>query len=242
MPSRPQHRQFKARRWPIWLGMVAVVALVAAIAWFGLGRSATPGTAPPSLPPPTITASWAPAPSPDPSESVSSAPEPFPASRALQIYVPSSRKEFVISDPVLPMDSSCMPVIQPPLSGPTVGSVFQCMDFAMPGPTAPDLAILAGHSSLHLDTVFNKLYRQGETLEGREVWLRTATSGKRWLVYRIQRTYEPLKTELPYMTDVWGTPQQPASGRLVLVTCLQNADGSDSVRNFIAVAQYVETR
>lgn len=116
------------------------------------------------------------------------------------------------------------------------------MDFALPSTDSSSLTIIAGHSAPSFETVFNRLYPQGKKLVGREVLLRTQTSGSHWLVYRIQSVDTPLKTELPYRADIWGDGSTSTAGRLILVTCLQNADRSPSTHNFIAVAQFVEVR
>lgn len=120
--------------------------------------------------------------------------------------------------------------------------MYGCTDFGQPGSDSDAQAVLAGHSSPRQETAFNRLYRQGAQLEGREVFLRTEASGKRWLVYRIDRVYTPLKSELPYMTDVWGTPGSSTAGRLVLVTCRQEPGLANSVKNYVAIGRLVGVR
>lgn len=159
-------------------------------------------------------------------------------SPAVQIYIPNANPDLVISTSVAPL-GGCRSVIDPPRTGPGWGGVFGCTDFAQPGTTSPSLSVLAGHSSQSLDTVFNKLYRQGTALEHQMVYLRTQDSGGRWLAYRVEHTYVPEKDELPYMTSVWGGDGTSTSGRLVLVTCQQTDTNAASTANYVAVAQLV---
>lgn len=156
----------------------------------------------------------------------------------MQLYVPNSDPDLVISTSVHVLEG-CRTVIDPPRSGPGWAGVFGCSDFAQPGSSSPSLAVLAGHSSRSLDTVFNRLYQQGTALENQMVYVRTQDSGEHWLSYRVLHTYVPAKNELPYMTAVWGGDGSSTAGRLVLVTCQQSDTGSESTANFVAVAQYV---
>jgi hypothetical protein len=156
----------------------------------------------------------------------------------VQIYIPNQNRDLVISTSVQPL-GGCRSVIDPPRSGPGWGGVFGCSDFAQPGTSSPSLAVLAGHSSRSLDTVFNRLYPQGSGLEGQMVYLRTEDSGDRWLAYRIDRTYTPDQSQLPYLTAVWGGDGSSTAGRLVLVTCQQTETSVTATANYVAVAQYV---
>ena len=156
----------------------------------------------------------------------------------MQIYLPNPNPDLAISTNVQPL-GGCHSVIDPPRNGPGFTGVFGCTDFAQPGTASPSLTVLAGHSSRHFDTVFNKLYVQGSALEGQTVYLRTEDSGDRWLAYRIERTYTPDKDDLPYLTAVWGGDGSSTSGRLVLVTCQQTETSAASTANYVAVAQFV---
>jgi hypothetical protein len=161
----------------------------------------------------------------------------FTPSRAVQVYIPSSNPDLVIDTSVEAL-GGCRSLIDPPRNGPHVGDVFGCTDFAQPGTSSPDLAVLAGHSSTNLDTAFNRLYRQGSALTGQTVYVRTEDSGDRWLAYRVEHTDTPQQDELPYLTSVWGGDGSSTAGRLVLVTCQQNEDGAPATANFVAVAQF----
>lgn len=158
-------------------------------------------------------------------------PQTIAASEVKQLYVPSAG----INTPILPMPSSCQTVIDPPRDVESFDKVYQCMDFAMPGTDTKTNVVIAGHSSNYVDTVFNKLYTQGNSLLHHDVFIRTKASGKAWLRYSIRAVYEPEKSQLPYMSEVW----QPTPGRLILVTCLQEPNQPYSVKNFIVVAQLV---
>jgi hypothetical protein len=156
----------------------------------------------------------------------------------VQVYIPNPSPDLVVSTTVQPL-SGCRSVIDPPRNGPGFGGVFGCTDFAQPGTASPSLAVLAGHSSRTLDTVFNRLYVQGAGLQGQTVYLRTEDSGSHWLAYRVDRTYTPDQAQLPYLTSVWGGDGSSTSGRLVLVTCEQTDKSATATANYVAVAQYV---
>lgn len=236
MSIQPPER-YKARRWPIYVTLLTLVLL---LAFWALTTLFVPpsATSVPSLQAvPTVAAVPSTA-SPTAVHTSPTAPAPVPAQVSItpaairQLYIPSTDPTKVIDVPVLAMPSSCLTVIEPPMSGPHVGDVFQCMDFAMPGTNAQSNAVLAGHSSYDLPTVFNKLYPQGESLVGRQVLVRTEASGSQWLDYQIQNVYQPTKDKLPYMEEVWrSTP-----GRLILITCEQEGNGV-STHNFVVVAQ-----
>lgn len=234
MTTQPSPEHYKARRWPLYLSLFASTLL---IGYFTVGiLFAPPSTdsVPPLQAAPTV--------SPVSPQTLEATPTASPsviskaaiASGAVrQLYIPSTDSTKVIDTPVLAMPGSCQTVIEPPTSGPHVGDIFQCMDFAMPGTDTSTNVVVAGHSSYDLITVFNKLYPQGQSLIGRQVLIRTETSGSRWLDYQVQNVYEPSKDQLPYMAEIW----QPTPGRLILVTCAQEGNGV-STHNFVVVAQF----
>jgi Sortase domain len=187
-----------------------------------------------------------------PSPSVASTPPPQPTKKkvippriaqspVLQVYVPNSDKTLVVSSPVhiLPI---CKPEIAPPLKGPHVSDTFTCPEVEEPGTNAPSLTLLAGHSSERISTAFNSLYLQGKNLVGKEVWLKTRASKDRWLVYKVFATYTPLKSELGNKKEIWGTTYAETANRLLLITCLQNGDGTPSEHNFVASARFTGVR
>jgi hypothetical protein len=229
----PQARQVRPRIWHIWIGVaVAVVLACVAVFYFTAAMSTqalpqAPALTPTQKPAATQQATETPTSSPTPVISIAGSP-------VTQIYVPSDNPDDVINSQVYPMPTSCQNVIEPPESGQNFQKVFQCTDFAMPGTATATNAVVAGHSSKYITTVFNRLYAQGASLIGKLVYIRTQASGDHWLVYKVQNVYEPLKTELPYMEQIWA----PTEGRLIIVTCLQDSEHALSVRNFIVVTQF----
>lgn len=165
--------------------------------------------------------------------------EKIPPAQVTDLLIVNEAGDTVLAVDVRPLEN-CLPVIDPPRRGKAAGATYQCMDYAMPGTEQEGLAILAGHSSVNIETDFNSLYTQGNQLVGDTVRVQTAESGEEWLEYSVQSVFTPSKKDLPYMPEVWGAPDEDVDGRLVLVTCLQNPDGSDSTNNFIAVAEKVD--
>lgn len=180
-----------------------------------------------------------PAQSPSASEQANTLPETneiIPPSQVTNLLIVNEASHTVLATDVRPLEK-CMPAIDPPRQGEAVGGTYQCMDYAMPGTEQKGLAILAGHSSVNIKTDFNSLYIQGNRLVGDKVRVQTTKSDGKWLEYTVKNVFTPDKNNLPYMPEVWGAPGEDVDGRLVLVTCLQNADGSDSTNNFIVVAE-----
>ena len=241
--ARPGYR---ARRWPLYAAATTAAALAVLALFVSLhpsGQQATFQT----LPDPRFSQ-----PAPDAGQSsvsdasarpgVRVAPvQEIPASRAKQIYIPNIDRDLVISTAVNPMDD-CRRVIDPPRDAQNLGGVFGCSDFAQPGTDTRSLSVVAGHSARSIPTAFNRLYAQGQSLTGREVFLKTAASGKRWLVYRIQHVYVVKQKDLPYMTQVWGGPTTSTAGRLVLVTCRQRPGVTPADENYVAVGQFMAMR
>lgn len=157
-------------------------------------------------------------------------------SRATHLFIENETGGTVLDVDILPLDN-CLPVIDPPREGDALGATYQCMDYATPSNDQDGLSILAGHSSSHVETDFNDLYRQGDQLVGDTVHIKTNDSDKQGQEYTIHTVLTPSKQDLPYMAEVWGAPGEDVDDKLVLVTCLQNPDGSDSTNNFIALAE-----
>lgn len=190
-----------------------------------------PALTPTRLPAVTQRSTETPTPSPTPVISIAGSP-------VVQIYVPSDNPDDVINSQVYPMPTSCQNVIKPPESGQNFQQVYQCTDFAMPGTSTSSNAVVAGHSSRYVTTVFNRLYTQGASLIGKLVYVKTVNSGSHWLVYKVQNVYEPLKKDLPYMEQIW----TPTPGRFIVVTCLQDSAHSTALRNFIVVTQFQDVQ
>lgn len=217
------------------LRVVAILVIAGVVTALPFAWSATQSAPIAEMPRPTR-------PSAGPASALSSEPvspdqAAFAPSRAVQVYIPSSNPDLVIDTSVEAL-GGCRSVIDPPRTGSHVGGVFGCTDFAQPGTSSPDLAVLAGHSSTNLDTAFNRLHRQGSALTGQTVYVRTEDSGDRWLAYRVEHTDTPQQDELLYLTSVWGGDGSSTAGRLVLVTCQQNEDRTPATANIVAVAQF----
>lgn len=171
-----------------------------------------------------------------PTPTISGTPEMIhvPPSIPEKIFIPNKNENLEISTVVRSMPTSCQQVINPPREPSLVGDIFSCNDFALPG-TKSGMSVIAGHSSPNLETWFNRLSQIGEDLVGNSVLLQTAESDSRWLVYTVDSVYTPLKTDLPYMEEIWGRTESRPENRLVIVTCLQ-----DSPRNYVAIAHLTE--
>lgn len=129
----------------------------------------------------------------------------------------------------------CLELIDPP-RGEGIGDVYYCTDFAMPGSQSDSKTVLAGHASAVIDTWFNRLQAQGESLLGGQIFIQTTASDQFWLEYTVTGVYQPSKDQLPYDARVWGGPGQSTSGRLILVTCLIDESGA-SPDNYVVVAE-----
>ena len=185
-----------------------------------------------------------------------------------RIYMPSNNPNMVIDAAVQPIISdnpelypngTCQNGIEPTLQEPEVYDVFQCMDFAKPSTNADSTVVLAGHSSVgvHTGTVLDTLsctpsgcgpfsvnqgcQPQQDALEGREVLLKTTTSGNKWLSYTITDVECP-EVELTEESklirqSLW----KPTPGRLLIVTCLwQTETGYETTRNLIVQAEFTK--
>lgn len=111
------------------------------------------------------------------------------------------------------------------------------------GTSTPDLALIAGHSWNQNDkTVFNPLYNWETGKYGIKVgdrlFVRTEASGKRWLVYKLQKVFTPQKGDGPdslkNSKEIWGTDANPKPNHLLVITCKQKAEaGQASTQNIV---------
>lgn len=210
----PDTPRYRARRLPIGvLTSVAVVAMVAALAGILM---IVGGSTPPPVADDVPTAAVA--------ADRSSAP--------VRIMIDPTADVRAIDEPVWAMPSRCADVIEPPYDPARVGGVFWCSDFAQLGDHGEKVAVLAGHAGTAIDTAFNDLYPRGGGFVGQTVRFETAAS--ELLRYRVEAVHLPDKQQLPYLTEVWGAPGENVRGRVVLVTCLQTADGTWG-KNYVAV-------
>ena len=125
----------------------------------------------------------------------------------------------------------------------------------LPGTSAPNAAMIVGHTwhakptwQASVDSAaFNALYNwdKGDAGEytlkvGDEVWVRTETSGTRWLVYTVTGFDEPTKTV--GNDSLWGFQENPVPGQLKLVGCQQKTDGTKSTNNIVVNAQFTRVQ
>ncbi|HWT39769.1 MAG TPA: hypothetical protein VN081_00615 [Dongiaceae bacterium] len=247
IPKTPRSRHArgpKKRPWPWIIGILA--AVLAGVVVYGISMMSSGASLPKALPQPTMQA--IPTAHPTSSTASSSTPTPtptpiiIPEGQVTQIYLPAANPSLTIDAPVLKMPTSCKSVIQPPEDGPDKLKVFQCDDFAMAGTNSSGNVIITGHTSAlpqYDGAVLNKVRAQiddkdpGKLLVGREIFLRTTTSGTNWLAYKISAVVTPTKAELPYDAEVW----VDVPGGLRIVTCLSQEGLPTALQNIVVIAQ-----
>ena len=112
---------------------------------------------------------------------------------------------------------------------PTSNDVFRWAERGMPGCTSRDTVFLLGHTVRAGGGVFDKL----QTVQvGQQVIVSTKAGAVR---YEVTRTQLFDKETITKERDVYAT----VPGRLVLVGCFLNPDGSIQTRNFVVMAQRV---
>lgn len=115
------------------------------------------------------------------------------------------------------------------------------MPYVLPGTDANDLVVIAGHTGAGVPAVFNNLYdgkNDRQTVqEGAKLYIRTAASEGKWLVYRATDFHAPQKEALADNPEIWGT--EPTPGRLLTISCVQPANPlAASVRNAVVGWQF----
>lgn len=108
--------------------------------------------------------------------------------------------------------------------------------YSLPGTDAPDIVVIAGHTAAGVPAVFNNLYdgtrNEHKVHEGDKLYVRTAASGEKWLMYSATDFHDPVKEGLADDPDVWGTGPMP--GRLLTISCIQPANLLEaSVKNAV---------
>lgn len=108
--------------------------------------------------------------------------------------------------------------------------------YSLPGTTAEDLVVVAGHTGAGVSGVFDNLYDGGSDEHrvsvGDKLYLRTEASGDDWLVYTATDLHDPDKGGLADDSAVWGDGPQP--GRLLTISCIQPANlWQPAVRNAV---------
>lgn len=164
-----------------------------------------------------------------------------------QLYVPRLSKTIVFDTktcPVVSVDGQAM--LDPDRDDFTKSCYFvnKAYPYVLPSTDAPDLAVFAGHTSRNRENAaFNIFYdwqkREFTLKSGDEVWVKTKTSGPRWLVYKATDFLTPEKyaagNKVSLMNDprVWGTA--PTPGVLVTIGCLQPKDTTQRSRENIVI-------
>ena len=113
--------------------------------------------------------------------------------------------------------------------------------YSLPGTDAPDIVVIAGHTAAGVPAVFNNLYdgtrNEHKVHEGDKLYVRTAASGEKWLMYSATDFHDPVKEGLADDPDVWGTGPMP--GRLLTISCIQPANLlEESVKNAVVGWSY----
>lgn len=108
--------------------------------------------------------------------------------------------------------------------------------YSLPGTSASDIVVVAGHAAAGVPAIFDKLYdpsNEHHTVAvGDALYVRTEQSGDRWLKYEATDLHEPEKTALSQSQEIWGTG--PMRGRLLTITCIQPANPfAPSVKNAV---------
>lgn len=113
--------------------------------------------------------------------------------------------------------------------------------YVLPGTNSADIVVIAGHTGAGVHAVFNNLYDGKEDkhtiAEGAKLYIKTANSGERWIVYRATDFHSPSKELLEGSAEIWGTDAMP--GRLLTISCIQPANPlATSVRNAVVGWQF----
>lgn len=134
--------------------------------------------------------------------------------------------------PVAPLAVGAASVLDPP----TAEDVFWLTDFGAPGAGSDNTVFLIGHTSADGRAVFDPLVDRaaGTTtaLPGDEVLVETAGGT---VAYEIVATERHDKTALAELASVW----ENVPGRLVIITCLFQADRDLAPDNIVVFARAV---
>ena len=249
----------RVKAWAFWMIAVAVSALVATLVYVLLSQPHQPASvatvpiATRSAPPVAVSPTSTPTPSPTPSATVS-LPVLIEQSMPKELYVPSlDIYRDVASKPCPFVDGKIDPARDDYMRACAVRG--EGLRTELPGTSAPNAAMIVGHTwhakptwQASVDSAaFNALYNwdKGDAGEytlkvGDEVWVRTETSGTRWLVYTVTGFDEPTKTV--GNDSLWGFQENPVPGQLKLVGCQQKTDGTKSTNNIVVNAQFTRVQ
>jgi len=113
--------------------------------------------------------------------------------------------------------------------------------YSLPGSSAPDVVVIAGHTGAGVSAGFNSLYdgraKRHNVSLGDVLYVRTEASGSDWLAYTATDLHEPKKDGLAASKEIWG--EGPTPGRLLTISCIQPANPlADSVQNAVVGWQF----
>lgn len=230
--------------WRYWLVSVSVSLLLAGAAcWIAISLLHFREEAPPPLYRRTIFETTEPTGRIPPMETRATTKEPIqksaervavPAGRPLMLYFPKLKTSVRLDDKSCPQNEDGLfdPDRTNLMAACYVHNPSYVYEF--PGTNAKDVAVFYGHTWREGEAAFNLLYdweRQRFNFQrGDEVWVRTVTSGKQWLVYRAENFFTPFKhgrTSLVNDETIWGAAPMP--GKLITVGCLQPLSSNRNV-------------
>ncbi|SDR69133.1 hypothetical protein [Corynebacterium timonense] len=113
--------------------------------------------------------------------------------------------------------------------------------YSLPGTSAPDVVVTAGHTGVGVSAVFDALYDgkndRHNVAVGDVLYIRTEASGPDWLTYVASDLHAPKKDGLAEDPTIWGDGATP--GRLLTISCIQPANPlAQSVQNAVVGWQY----
>lgn len=228
---KPESAAMRAVRWTlVALAAVVSVVLIARIAMTVIQSDEETQAQPTRVP----QAQQA----PEPDDKPEAAAEDIPPSRPLEMMIPSVDLHASFEDVnCLNKDGK----IDPTTLHLACAYTADDRPYSLPGSTAKDIAVVAGHAAAGVPAVFDKLYdpdHERHTITvGDALYIKTEASGEKWLKYEATDLHEPEKTALADDPAIWGTG--PIPGRLLTITCIRPANPfAPSVRNAVIGWQF----
>ena len=114
--------------------------------------------------------------------------------------------------------------------------------YSLPGTTAQDIVVIAGHTGAGVPAVFNNLYdgsaNEHKVRLGNKLYVRRQNSGQNWLVYTATDLHDPDKQGLSDDASIWG--EAPMPGRLLTIGCIQSANPLEAAARNAVVGWHYE--
>ena len=185
-----------------------------------------------------------------PTASVTTKPQPpsIKASEPTLLYIPTLKKYVAMDNKSCPQDPDGL--FDPDRSKMMAACYVHNSKYVyvLPGTSTADVSVIYGHTWRQGQAAFNVLFdwkrQQFRIKPGDELWVRTKTSGKRWLVYKASEFFKPAKygdKSLRTDTKIWGTAPMPNT--LITAGCLQPQDlDLHSSRNIVIKWTFVGVR